>query len=43
MNISAEYLKSKLMHHIVIKNGLEVEFNLYDDSPKMYQAMKDIN
>ena len=36
-------LVSKSIHHFVIKDGLEVEFNLYDDSPKMSQAMKDVN
>ena len=43
VNITAENLNSKSIHHFVIKDGLEVEFNLYDDSQKMSQAMKDIN
>ena len=43
VNITAENLNSKSIHHFVIKDGLEVEFNLYDDSQKMSQAMKEIN
>ena len=43
VNITAENLNSKSIHHFVNKDGLEVEFNLYDDSQKMSQAMKDIN
>ena len=43
VNITAENLNSKSIHHFVIKDGLEVEFNLYDDSQKMSQAMKQIN
>ena len=43
VNITAENLNSKSIHHFVIKDSLEVEFNLYDDSQKMSQAMKDIN
>ena len=43
VNITVENLNSKSKHHFVIKDGLEVEFNLYDDSQKMSQAMKDVN
>ena len=43
VNITAENLNSKSIHHFVIKDGLEVEFNMYDYSQKMYQVMKDIN
>ena len=39
----SENLNSKSMHHFVIKDGLEVEFNLYDDSQKMSEAMKSIS
>ena len=43
VNITAENLNSKSIHHFVIKDNLEVEFNLYDNSQKMSQAMKDLN
>ena len=36
-------LNSKSIHHFLIKDGLKVEFNLYDDSQKMSQAIKDMN
>ena len=43
VNITADNLNSKSIHHFVIKDGLEVEFNFYDDSQKMAEAMKDIS
>ena len=43
VKVTAENLNSKSIHHFVIKDGLEVEFNLYDDSQKMSEAMKSIN
>ena len=43
VNIKAENLDSKSIHHFVIKDGLEVEFNLYDDSQKMSEVMKSIS
>ena len=43
VKVTAENLNSKSIHHFVIKEGLEVEFNLYDDSQKMSEAMKSIN
>ncbi len=43
VNITAENFNSNSIHHFVIKDGLEVEFNLYDFSQKMSQIMKDIN
>ena len=43
VNITADNLNSKSIHHFVIKEGLEVEFNFYDDSQKMAEAMKDIS
>ena len=43
VNITAENLNSKSIHHFVIKDGLEVEFNFYDDSQKMSEAMKDLS
>ena len=43
VNIIADNLNSNSIHHFVIKDDLEVEFNLHDDCQKMSQAMKDIN
>ena len=37
VNITAENLNSKSIHHFVIKDNLEVEFNLYDDSQKCHR------
>ena len=34
---------TKSIHHFVVKDGLEVEFNFYDDSQKMAEAMQDIS
>ena len=43
VNITANNLNSKSIHHFVIKEGLEIEFNFYDDSQKMAEAMQDIS
>jgi len=40
VKVTAENLNSKSIHHYVIKDGLEVEFNLYDDSQKVSKARK---
>ena len=40
---SRKFKFKKSIHHFVIKDGLEIEFNLHDDSQKMSQAMKIIN
>ena len=40
VKVTAENLNSKSIHNYVIKDGLEVEFNLYDDSQKVSKARK---
>jgi len=40
VNINAENLNPKSIHHFVIKDGLEVEFNLHDDSQKCLKLWK---
>ena len=43
VNITTDNLNSEPIHHFVIKNSLEVEFNFYDNSQKMSEAMQDIS
>ena len=38
VNITADGLSTKSIHHFVVKDGLEVEFNIYDDSQSMADA-----
>ena len=38
VNITADGLSAKSIHHFVVKDGLEVEFNIYDDSQSMADA-----
>jgi len=40
LNVTADGLSSKSLHHFVVKDGLEVEFNFYDDSQLMAAAIK---
>ena len=38
VNITADGLSTKSIYHFVVKDGLEVEFNIYDDSQSMADA-----
>ena len=38
VNITADGLSAKSIHHFVVQDGLEVEFNIYDDSQNMADA-----
>ena len=40
MNVIAENLEANSMHHSVVKDGLEIEFNVYDDSQLMAAAIQ---
>ena len=40
LNVTADGLSSKSIHHFVVKDGVEVEFNFYDDSQLMAAAIK---
>lgn len=35
VHITAEGLSANSIHHFVVRDGLEVEFNIFDDSQKM--------
>jgi len=40
VKITAEGLSTESMHHFVVQHGLEVEFNIYDDSQRMAEATR---
>ncbi len=35
IKVTAENLEANSMHHFVVKDGLEIEFNVYDESQLM--------
>ena len=42
LKVTANNLDSYSIHHFVVEDGLETEFNIYDDSQKMAEAMMPI-
>ena len=42
LNVTANNLESYSIHHFVVEDGLETEFNIYDDSQRMAEAMMTI-
>ena len=40
VKITAEGLSTESIHHFVVQDGLEVEFNIYDDSQRMAEAAR---
>ncbi len=40
VHITAEGLSTNSIHHFVVRDGLEVEFNFYDDSQQMAAALQ---
>ena len=42
VKITADNLSTHSIHHFVVENGLEVEFNIYDDSQVMAASMQNI-
>ena len=42
VKITADNLTTHSIHHFVVENGLEVEFNIYDDSQVMAASMGNI-
>ena len=42
VKITADNLSTRSIHHFVVENGLEVEFNSYDDSQVMAASIQNI-
>ena len=42
LKVTANNLESYSIHHFVVEDGLETEFNIYDDSQRMAEAMMTI-
>ena len=42
LKVTANNLESYSIHHFVVEDGLETEFNIYDDSQRMAEAMMSI-
>ena len=40
IKITEEGLSTESIHHFVVQHGLEVEFNIYDDSQRMAEAAR---
>ena len=40
VKITAEGLSTESIHHFVVQDGLEVEFNIYDDNQRMAEAAR---
>ena len=39
LKVTANNLESYSIHHFVVEDGLETQFNIYDDSQRMAEAM----